>query len=410
MDDLGRAATGCPDLLMLGGGNPAEVPEVRGLLRNRIRELVSEEDTLDRALGTYDPPQGNPRFLEAMAALLRREFGWPVEPSNIAVTVGGQTAFFCLFNLLAGTSSAGRRRKILLALCPEYIGYAAQGLEEGIFVACRPDITWPEGPSRPVFKYQINFSAVEEALKREDIAAIAASRPTNPTGNVLSDEEVSHLSRLAAHHGVPLILDGAYGPPFPDLSFKPIRPFWQPHVILTLSLSKLGLPGVRTGIVVAPREIVSALASFTAIMGLANPNLGQQLVLPWIEDGSILEIGRRFLQPFYAAKSRAAAAAAADCFCGTGLEWALHAAEGTFFRWLWLRNLGVNSRELYERLKARKVLTVPGDYFFFGLAEDWPHRHECLRLNIGQPEGVVRQALTIIADEAARHRRPGANP
>ena len=58
--------------------------------------------------------------------------------------------------------------------------------------------------------------------------------------------------------------------------------------------------------------------------------------------------------------------------------------------------------ELYERLKARKVLVVPGEYFFFGIEDDWPHRHECLRLNYAQPEQTMREALDIIADECAR--------
>jgi valine--pyruvate aminotransferase len=70
-----------------------------------------------------------------------------------------------------------------------------------------------------------------------------------------------------------------------------------------------------------------------------------------------------------------------------------------------LKNLRLTSRELYKRLKARKVLTVPGEYFFFGLADDWPHRHECLRLNVSQPAQVVRQGLEIIAEEAAKNRR-----
>jgi len=35
---------------------------------------------------------------------------------------------------------------------------------------------------------------VKQALAGGDIAAIAVSRPTNPTGNVLTDDEVRQLS------------------------------------------------------------------------------------------------------------------------------------------------------------------------------------------------------------------------
>jgi len=403
MDDLGRAMTVEPDMRMLGGGNPAAVPALQALLRDRMRELLAEGDAFDRMLGNYDPPQGNPRFLRALAALLQRSLGWDIGPQNLVVTSGGQTALFFLFNLLAGRMDGRRSRKILLPLSPEYIGYADQGLEEDLFVSCRPDITWPEGEAARVFKYRISFPAVEAALNTHDIAAIAVSRPTNPSGNVITDAEVRRLAALAEAHSIPLILDGAYGAPFPNVMFVPAEPFWAPHVILTLSLSKLGLPGSRTAVVVAPEAIASALAAMNAVVGLANNNVGQQLVLPWIEDGRLLELGPKLLRPFYERRGRATAAFARECLDRAGVDWALHAGEGAFFHWLWLRGLRVTSRELYQRLKARKVLVVPGEYFFFGLDHGWPHRHECLRISYSQPEEVVREGLAIIADEAAKH-------
>jgi valine--pyruvate aminotransferase len=402
MDDLGRAMTVEPDMLMLGGGNPAAVPAMQKIWRERMQALLDEGSSFDRMLGNYDPPQGNPRFLAALAKLLREQFGWQIGPENLAITTGGQTAFFQIFNLLAGSFSNGRHRKILLPLCPEYIGYADQGVEDGMFVACRPTISWPHGEAARVFKYRIDFEAVERALEQHDVGAIAVSRPTNPTGNVLTDDEVRHLSSLAERRGIPLILDNAYGAPFPGVLFVPAQPFWAPHTILTLSLSKLGLPGTRTGVVIAPPEIATAVSAMTAITGLANGNVGQQLVLPLVENGQILRFGPEILKPFYEEKSQAAAAWAAEAFAACGVDWAMHASEGAFFHWLWLRGMKIPTRELYERLKARKVLIVPGEYFFFGLDEDWPHSRECLRLNFAQPEATVRVGLRIIAEEAAK--------
>jgi valine--pyruvate aminotransferase len=405
MDDLGRAMTVEPDMRMLGGGNPAAVPQMQALFRQRMQELLDDGDAFDRMLGNYDPPQGNPRFLVALADLLKRTYGWDIGPENLAVTLGGQTAFFYLFTLLAGRFENGRRKRVLLPLAPEYIGYADQGLDDDWFVACRPQIEWPHGESARVFKYRIDFDQVAAALSQHDIGAIAVSRPTNPSGNVLTDEEVHRLSELAAAHNVPLILDNAYGAPFPNVMFVPAEPYWAPHVILTLSLSKLGLPGTRTAVVIAPPQIASAISAMTAIIGLANVNIGQQLVLPWVESGRILELGPTILRPFYAEKSRLALAWMREVFDATNVDWAVHASEGAFFHWLWLRDLSIPTRELYERLKSRKVLVVPGEYFFFGLDDVWPHRHECLRLNFSQPEDVVREGLAIIAEEAARARR-----
>ncbi len=402
MDDLGRAMTEQPDMLMLGGGNPAAVPAIQTLWQTRMRALIDEGAAFDRMLGNYDPPQGNPRFIRALANLLRKSFQWDVQPENIAVTNGGQSAFFFLFNLLAGRFANGRTRKILLPLAPEYIGYADQGIDPGMFVACQPEITWPDGPDARLFKYRIDFAAVEAALATEDIAAIAVSRPTNPTGNVLTDDEIQRLSDLAKSHNIPLIIDNAYGAPFPGVIFTDARPYWAPHVIMTLSLSKLGLPGTRTAVVIGPEQISSAVTGMTAIAGLANGNIGQQLVLPLVESGEILELGPRHLCPFYAEKSQQAQAWVREFFTAAGVDWALHVSEGAFFHWLWLRGLGITTRELYHRLKARNVLIVPGEYFFFGLRDEWSHCHECLRLNFSQPAAVVREGLRIIADEAAQ--------
>jgi valine--pyruvate aminotransferase len=398
MDDLGHAMTERPEILMLGGGNPAHVPPVQALWRARAAELLAAGEDFDRLLANYDPPQGNPRFLRALAALFARTYGWPVEACHVAVTNGAQAAFFCLLNLLAG-QGPGRRRKVLLPLAPEYIGYADQTLEEDVFVSCRPLITWPDGPHTRRFKYHIDFAAVESVLAAEDVAAIVVSRPTNPTGNVVSDDEVRRLSDLAARHGALLVLDNAYGQPFPGITFTPAEPLWAPHHVLTFSLSKLGLPGTRTGLVLGPPAIIRALGAMTAIVGLANGNLGQQLVLPLVESGEILELGPRWLRPFYEERSRAAQAWLHEFLEPTGADWALHVSEGAFFHWLWFRDLPIATSALYQRLKARDVLVVPGDFFFFGLRDDWPHRHECLRLSFAQDPHCVQEALRRLGDE-----------
>jgi valine--pyruvate aminotransferase len=395
MDDLGRAMTTDPGMRMLGGGNPAHVPAVDAVWRRRMTEIMTDDDALERMLGNYDPPRGNPRFLAALANCLNREFGWHLEPENIAVTMGGQTAFFYLFNLLAGPMPGGERRRILLPLVPEYIGYANQGMDADLFIGCPAMI---EDLPHHEFKYHVDFAAVESALTEHAIGGICVSRPTNPTGNVLTDAEIARLSLLALDHRIPLIIDNAYGLPFPGTVFTDASPVWAEHIILTLSLSKLGLPGTRTGIVIARREITEAIVALTSVTGLANTNIGQQIVLPLLESGEVLRLSRDVIRPFYEERCRLALQWLRESFAGVP-GWSVHRVEGSFFLWLRLRNLPVTTLELYERLKSRKVLVVPGEHFFFGLSEDWPHRHECLRLNFSGPPRAVQEALAIIADE-----------
>lgn len=397
MDDLGHAmANAGPNLKMLGGGQPAQIPAMNALWQARLHEIAKDEAASMKLLTTYDPPQGNPAFIEAIADLLRDSFGWEVSSKNIALTSGGQTAFFYLFNLLAGEMPDGTKRKILFPLVPEYIGYAAQGLDGEIFRSFQPEIEHT-GPNE--FKYHIDFEKMEVA---DDVAAICVSRPTNPTGNVLTDEEVRHLSEIAKEKGIPLIIDNAYGAPFPGIIFTEAKPIWDEHIILTLSLSKLGLPGTRTGIVVAPPEIIEALSSMTAITGLANPSIGQQITLPLIRSGEILKISEETIRPYYREKSRTAQAFAREIF-GERFAWHMHRCEGALFLWLWFPGLPITSAELYERLKAREVLVIPGQHFFFGCdAEDWAHRDECIRVSFAMDENTVRDGLKTIAEEVGK--------
>ena len=406
MDDLGIAMTVRPDLLMLGGGNPASVPLLQDFWREKMHGmLLSNGAGFDRMLLNYDPPQGNPEFLTAVARMFREQFGWDIGPEHVAVTTGAQSAVFCLFNILAGNCCDGRWRRILLPITPEYIGYADVGLDEDLFVACKPILeTTATDPDRPRFRYHIDPEAIQTVLRTGNVGAIAVSRPSNPSSNVLSDEEIQQLDAFATQYDIPLLIDNAYGNPFPGIIFTPATTTWTDHRIHTFSLSKLGLPGTRTGIVIGPPQIIELLQSMTAIIGLANGNIGQRLITPMFQSGEILQLGDLALRQFYLERSQFAQQILGDAFAGSGIPWSLHESDGAFFLWLWLRNLPISSLELYARLKERGVLIVPGEYFFYGLdehspeVEQWTHRRECVRISFTQPPEIVERGLRLIVD------------
>jgi len=78
MDDLGSALAKSQDVLMLGGGNPAHIPEVQKHFRESILKLLKSEKEFERAIGNYDPPQGNREFIKAMCTLLRGQLHWDI--------------------------------------------------------------------------------------------------------------------------------------------------------------------------------------------------------------------------------------------------------------------------------------------------------------------------------------------
>ncbi len=394
MDDLGSALTESKDILMLGGGNPAHIPKVQQYFRQSMLRLLENKGEFERVIGNYDPPQGNKEFIEAFSTLLHNEFGWPIQSKNIALTNGSQSAFFILFNLFAGPFEDGADKKILFPLAPEYIGYCDVGLTDDLFIANKPQI---QHISDHIFKYYVDFDQLNIT---DEIGAICVSRPTNPTGNVLTDCEIEKLSELARANNIPLIIDNAYGTPFPNIIFTEAKPLWNEHTVVCMSLSKLGLPATRTGIVIANEEVIAMVSQVNAVMSLAPGGIGAAIATDLVRSGQIIHLSRDIIKPFYQAKADKAVEQLSKQL--DGIDFQIHKPEGAFFLWLWLRNLPITNVELYQRLKKRGVLIVPGHYFFPGLKEQWQHKNECIRINYAQDKETVAKGLQIIADEVKR--------
>ena len=393
MDDLGTALNENPDMIFMGGGNPGRLPEMERIFQKRLEEIMADPAQRHSLFGIYQSPQGDREFRRQLAALLHNQHGWPVREENIAISNGSQSAFFVLFNMLAGVMPDGSQRNIHLPLAPEYIGYADAGLNHGFFTASRPNI---EQLDDHLFKYRVDFS---QLTLDDRSAALCVSRPTNPTGNVLTDEEINHLDDIARERDIPLIIDGAYGLPFPNILFEQATPHWNTNTVLALSLSKLGLPGVRTGILVADEALIQAYTNANTIVSLACGNLGPALARALFDSGEILTLSRDHVRPFYRERSQQAVGWLRESL--GDLPWHVHKPEGAIFLWLWFEGLPITSQELYQRLKRRGVLIVPGHNFFVGMEEGWAHRDECIRVSYAQDSDTVKKGIGIIAEEVA---------
>ncbi|MEZ8271309.1 valine--pyruvate transaminase [Vibrio splendidus] len=392
MDDLNDGLR-TPGAIMLGGGNPAAIPAMLDYFNQASADMLASGELI-AALANYDGPQGKDSFIKSLAAMLKETYGWDISEKNISLTNGSQSGFFYLFNLLAGQQPDGSHKKILLPIAPEYIGYGDAGIDDDIFISYHPEIELLENRQ---FKYHVDF----EKLKVDDsVAAICASRPTNPTGNVLTDEEVRKLDKLARENNIPLLIDNAYGLPFPNIIFEDVEPFWNENTILCMSLSKLGLPGVRCGIVIASEEVTQALTNMNGIISLAPNSVGPAIANHMIEKGDLLRLSSEVIKPFYRDKSLRAVELLQEAIDDPRFR--IHKPEGAIFLWLWFDELPITTMELYDRLKARGVLIVPGEYFFIGQEDEWDHAHQCLRMNYVQDDEAMQKGISIIAEEVKK--------
>ncbi|MEM7469386.1 MAG: valine--pyruvate transaminase [Pseudomonadota bacterium] len=390
MDDLGEVMASSREWRNLGGGNPAAIKPMEDVFSELLDTMRKTADFTSVA-GNYDSPQGALPFRKALAKLLKQRFGWPITERNVVVTAGGQMSFFLLFNLFAGRGADGVERAVHLPITPEYIGYADLCLAPQGVVAHLPRVEYLD---EVFFKYRIDFDAL--ALG-EQAGAVCVSRPTNPTGNVITDSELAALVERTRALEVPLIVDNAYGVPFPQIVFDDVEPLWEAHVVYCLSLSKLGLPGLRSGIVIANEEICDALTSMNAICYLAPSAFGVSLVTPLVESGRILELSQQVIAPFYRQKVAQTIQWCHKYF--KGLNYRIHQPGGAIFLWLWFPELSCSSRELYERLKAKDVIVLSGEYFFPGIDEPPDYAHQCLRISYAQSGEAVEYGIQRIAEE-----------
>jgi aspartate/methionine/tyrosine aminotransferase len=209
-----------------------------------LRELVSTPEAVERLLDVdlHYPAVNGPQDLRQLIAGL-----YPgVTPAQVLVTVGAAEAnALCVATL----TSPGDH---VVVLEPGYRQVAGMAANAG----CEVD----------------SFSLVEQDGWRPDLAELervvrpgtrllAVSNPNNPTGAILTPEEVSQILAVAERVGAWVLADEVYRGTEKDRAEEtPTFVGSYDRLVVTNSLSKAyGLSGLRLGWVVGPQEVTDAM-------------------------------------------------------------------------------------------------------------------------------------------------------
>ncbi len=374
--------------LNLSAGNPVILPEIEEMWGRHTHELLQGRE-FGEIVCRYGSSQGYEPLLDAITDSFNGAYGWGIGRRNILITPGSQTLYFFALNALAGTGRDEKSRSVVLPLCPEYTGYSGAVLQESSLKTYKPliDIVAPHR-----FKYRVDSGALQFD---DSVGAVLFSRPCNPTGNVLSDSEVTTIVDGAADHDIPVLIDSAYAPPFPDMAFTEMNHIWRENVIFCASLSKAGLPGERVGIAIGDERYIALLESFQSNANLHSSRFGQAIAAKAIASGELAHLSSTVIKPHYQRKFSCVESALAQTM--PEVPWHLHQGEGSVFAWLWLQDLPISDLELYQELKKEGVIIVPGSFFFPGLQEEWTHKSECIRISLTASEAEIREGTSIIA-------------
>ncbi|MEJ6484814.1 valine--pyruvate transaminase [Nostoc punctiforme UO1] len=390
-----RAGAG-QQFINLSAGNPLILPEVEQLWRDCTAKLLASPE-YGEVVCRYGSSQGYAPLVEAIANDFNKRYGLNLSDRNILITPGSQTLYFYAVNSFGGYTSSGELKQIVLPLSPDYTGYGGLSLVPKALTAYKPTLDIDEAAHR--FKYRPDFSQLSIS---ENTGCILFSRPCNPTGNVLTEDEVKKIAALAAPYNLPVLIDSAYAPPFPALNFTEMTPVFGDNILHCMSLSKAGLPGERVGIAIGDEKWIEVLECFQANIGLHSSRYGQAIAALAINSGALVEISHTVIRPFYQNKFTVLETSLEQAM-PKDLPWFLHRGEGAIFAWLWLQDLPMRDWEFYQLVKQVGVIIVPGSSFFPGLEEEWAHKHQCFRISLtGTDEEIATamQRLAKVAEEA----------
>lgn len=384
-----RAGKG-QDFINLSAGNPVILPEVEQLWRDCTASLLSSSE-YGEVVCRYGSSQGYQPLIEAVVKDFNQRYGLSLSDRNILITPGSQSIYFYAANAFGGYTAAGQLKQVVLPLSPDYTGYGGVSLVPEAVIAYQPTLELDEASHR--FKYRPDFSQLSID---ENSGCVIFSRPCNPTGNVLSDEEVEKIAALAAPYEVPVLVDSAYGPPFPALNYTKMNPVFGGNIIHCMSLSKAGLPGERIGIAIGDEQAIQMLECFQTNMCIHSPRYGQAIAARAIADGALAEISKTIIRPYYQNKFTVVETTL-DRAMSKELPWFLHRGEGAIFAWLWLKDLPMTDWEFYQELKQVGVIVVPGSSFFPGLRSEWKHKQECLRISLTATDAEIQAGMERLA-------------
>lgn len=134
-----------------------------------------------------------------------------------------------------------------------------------------------KGKGKGNHRWQLDVDTLAQAVTRKT-RAIFVTNPNNPTGAVLDGAEMDAIVNAADRVGAWIVADEIYrgaetsGPVSPTFAGR------YDKVVITGGLSKaFGLPGLRTGWIVAPRKLVEHLCRYHDYLTLTPSFLSEYL-------------------------------------------------------------------------------------------------------------------------------------
>jgi aminotransferase len=300
--------------------------------------------SLESGITSYTSNKGMPELRECIGEQVKKEAGLEYDPDDeILITTGVSEAADLAFR---ATLNPG----------DEVI------VPEPCYVAYVPDITLAGGvpitiPTRPSDQFKVRPEEVSLALTKHT-KALMLSYPNNPTGAVMTKEDLEELADVVVEHDLLVISDEVYGKLTyygKHFSFAQLEGMQDRTIILNGLSKSHAMTGWRIGFATGNLSLISAMTKVHQYTMLCAPVMAQVAAIEALQRG---EDAMLQMKHEYDLRRRLFASGlnriGLDCF----------EPQGAFYAFPSIRQTGMTSDAFAEQLlKKHKVAVVPGNVF-----------------------------------------------
>ena len=337
------ALTEKPEVISFAGGLPA--PELFPIEEmKKVDEAIYNEE--GRKAVQYGTTEGYVPLREEICKRMKDKFFVDCKPEDVVVTTGSQQALFILAQILVD------KDQTILMESPSYMG---------AIMAFDP--VGPKYTEVPTDDQGIVPEELEKILAADDSIRMIYVIPEfqNPTGITWPVERRKAFMDIVNKYDVVVLEDDPYGEIRYDIEKLPSLKSMdtQGKVVFLGSFSKIFMPGLRLGWIVANPEIIDKFVKFKQAVDLGTSTFGQRQAayFPKMFD---MEAHIAKITALYA-KRRDLMYQSMEKYFPEGVTFTY--PKGGLFTWVTLPE-GMDAKELMPKCLAKDVAYVPGGIFY----------------------------------------------